>query len=590
LKDYKNNNKYVKMYKEDCMDKVTIIITGIFVFCIILLYILTIIIKNKKKKEILSNIDRLTTEKNLIISSSLITEFGKANKLINNKKIASEVEEWKKRFDEIEKTDMPKLTDKLIEVESYMLEKNYAEAHRSLNKAEKSIFLVKAKSIKLLNEIKELTESEERNREAITKLKSVYREVIFKYNKNKNDYMDVSSRIELQFENIDKLFSAFEVAVQNSEYDELGKIVKVLDDMIHNISIVIEEAPTIVMMATMILPKKMKDIKSVSNKMIREGYNLEYLNIDYNIEETNKKIAEIMDKLYVLNLQDSIFDLKTLLDYYETLYSDFDAEKRGKKEYERGLININERISKVSSIIRNLYAEIDNIKDTYDLSDDEIKVIDEINKELIAVKDSFKLVKDRTLIKVMPYSKLSSEIEMVAVSLSKVEDKLETTLKNLGSLKEDEARARDQLSEIKTIINNSKYKIKDYNLPVIPDKFYIELKEAHDAIKEIVKEIDKKPISIKTLNLRVDTARDLSLKLYQTADSMVNTAAMAEMAIVYGNRYRSSNTEVEMGLISASKAFYKGDYKNSLEIVLNTLNIVEPGIHKKLLSKMEKEV
>ncbi len=572
------------------MDKVTIIITGIFVFCIILLYILTIIIKNKKKKEILSNIDRLTTEKNLIISSSLITEFGKANKLINNKKIASEVEEWKKRFDEIEKTDMPKLTDKLIEVESYMLEKNYAEAHRSLNKAEKSIFLVKAKSIKLLNEIKELTESEERNREAITKLKSVYREVIFKYNKNKNDYMDVSSRIELQFENIDKLFSAFEVAVQNSEYDELGKIVKALDDMIHNISIVIEEAPTIVMMATMILPKKMKDIKSVSNKMIREGYNLEYLNIDYNIEETNKKIAEIMDKLYVLNLQDSIFDLKTLLDYYETLYSDFDAEKRGKKEYERGLININERISKVSSIIRNLYAEIDNIKDTYDLSDDEIKVIDEINKELIAVKDSFKLVKDRTLIKVMPYSKLSSEIEMVAVSLSKVEDKLETTLKNLGSLKEDEARARDQLSEIKTIINNSKYKIKDYNLPVIPDKFYIELKEAHDAIKEIVKEIDKKPISIKTLNLRVDTARDLSLKLYQTADSMVNTAAMAEMAIVYGNRYRSSNTEVEMGLISASKAFYKGDYKNSLEIVLNTLNIVEPGIHKKLLSKMEKEV
>ena len=56
------------------MDKITIIITGIFVFCIILIYILTIIIKNKKKKEILFNVDRLTTEKNLIISSSLITE------------------------------------------------------------------------------------------------------------------------------------------------------------------------------------------------------------------------------------------------------------------------------------------------------------------------------------------------------------------------------------------------------------------------------------------------------------------------------------------------------------------------------------
>ena len=439
----------------------------------------------------------------------------------------------------------------------------------------------------LLSEIKELTESEERNREAVTKLKSIYREIVFKYNKNKSDYSDVSSRIELQFENIDKLFSAFEVAISNKEYEELGKIVKVLDDMINNISIVIEEAPTIVMMSKMILPKKMKDIRTHAAKMIRDGYNLEYLNIDYNIEETNKKIEEIMDRLNVLNLQDSIFELKTLLDYYEGLYSDFDAERRGKKEYERGIINISERLSKTSSIVRNLYAEIDNIKDTYDLSEDEIKVIDEINKELISVKDNFKLVNDRTLAKIMPYSRLSNECELVAVNLSKVEDKLETTLKNLGSLKEDEARARDQLYEIKNIINNSKYKIKDYNLPIIPDNFYVQLKEAYDAVKEINVEIEKKPISIKTLNLRVDTARDLALKLYQTASSTTKTAAMAEMAIVYGNRYRSSNAEVEKGLNSASKAFESGDYNNSLEIVLNSLNIVEPGIRKKLLSKME---
>ena len=62
---------------------------------------------------------------------------------------------------------------------------------------------------------------------------------------------------------------------------------------------------------------------------------------------------------------------------------------------------------------------------------------------------------------------------------------------------------------------------------------------------------------------------------------------MAEMAIVYGNRYRSSNSEVEAGLIKATKAFNRGNYKDSLEIILNALNIVEPGIHKKLLSKME---
>jgi septation ring formation regulator len=340
-------------------------------------------------------------------------------------------------------------------------------------------------------------------------------------------------------------------------------------------------------MATILIPKKMKDISTISEKLQRDGYNIEYLNIEYNIEETNKKIGEIMDKLNVLNLQDSIFDLKTLLDYYEGLYNDFDAEKKGKRDYERGIINLSDRIAKVSSIIRNLYAEIDNIKETYDLTNEEVMVIDEINKELVEVKENFKYINDRTLSKVMPFSKLSNEIEMISANLSKVEDKLETTLKNLGSLKEDEARASDQLREIKNIINNSKYKIKDYDLPVIPSKFYIELKEAYEAVKEINIEIEKKPISIKVLNLRVDTARDLALKLYQTATVTTKTAAMAEMAIVYGNRYKSSNKEVESGLNDASKAFYKGDYQDSLEIVLNALNIVEPGIHKKLLDKME---
>ena len=569
------------------MDTVTIVIAIIFIVLIILLFVLTFVFKNNKRKSILNTIDRLTSLKNSIISASLITELSKASKLVNNKKIEKDVQVWKEKFDKIEKVELPKLTDKLVDIETLCINQDYAGAYNKITSVEKDILHVRARSYKLLNEIKELTESEDRNREAITKLKSTYREIVFKYNKNKDDYHDISSRIELQFENIDKLFSAFEVSVQDKEYGELSKIVKVLDDMINNIGIVIDEAPTIILMATILNPKKMKDISHISEKLQRDGYNIEYLNIEYNIEETNKKIGEIMDKLNVLNLQDSIFDLKTLLDYYEGLYNDFDAEKKGKRDYERAIINISDRLAKVSSIIRNLYAEIDNIKETYDLSDEEVMVIDEINKELIEVKDTFKYINDRTLSKVMPFSKLSNECEMIGVNLSKVEDKLETTLKNLGSLKEDEARATDQLREIKNIINNSKYKIKDYDLPVIPNKFYVELKEAYEAVKEINIEIEKKPISIKVLNLRVDTARDLALKLYQTATVTTKTAAMAEMAIVYGNRYKSSNKEVESGLNDASRAFYKGDYQDSLEIVLNALNIVEPGIHKKLLDKME---
>ncbi len=569
------------------MNKTSIIIICSFVGLLLILLVVFILLKQKKKKSILNAIDRLTTEKNMIVPVSLITELNKAEKLANNKKLSNTINGWKKEFEEISNIDLDNVTNKIVELDDAYALKKYKECNELIVNIETLIYHLKAKCNKLLNEIKGLTESEERNRSAVVKLKSVYRDIIFKYNKNKDDYEDIASRIDLQFENIDKLFSGFEVAISNNEYEEISKIVKVLDDMIHNMEVVIDEAPTVILMAKVLLPKKMNDIKRVSEKMTRDGYNIEYLNIDYNISETNKKINEILDRLKVLNLENSIFDLKTLSDYFESLYNDFENEKNGKNNYERGLINTTERINKLTSTIKRLYAEIDNLKDVYDLKDEEIHTIDEINKELIKVKDDFKLVNDRSLIKVMPYSKLDNECELVMINLSKVEDKLEITLKNLGSLKEDESRARDQLNDIKIIINDSKHKIKDYDLPVIPRKFYVELKEAEDAVREIVRELEKKPISIKTLNLRVDTALDLALKLYQTTSDTIKTARMNEMVIVYGNRYLSSYKEVENAINESTRLFRNGEYKKSLELILNVLNNIEPGIIKRILKGEE---
>ncbi len=142
------------------MNKTTIIIGIVFLVLIILLVVLSVLFKNKKKKNILNVLDKLNTEKNLIISSSLITELDKAEKLANNKKIQAEVVEWQKRFDEIEKVDLPFLTDELVDAETSCMNSDYDQANTLLSNAEKDIIHVKFKSVRLLIEIKYLTEIE----------------------------------------------------------------------------------------------------------------------------------------------------------------------------------------------------------------------------------------------------------------------------------------------------------------------------------------------------------------------------------------------------------------------------------------------
>lgn len=570
--------------------KNTYIIFGIIYLIVALILIISIIViirkhMRNKYENVLKILER---DKNLIISASILTELNKVESLINNKELEKKYEIWKNKFKNIKDKEVPKITDELINVEELVKTRKYKEIEKELARIELDIYFVKSKSKFLLDEIKEITTSEEKNREIVTKLKGQYRETFVKYNNNKEDYEIISSPIELQFENIDKLFSAFEKSMENNEYTEVGRIVKALDDTIGNLSVVIEEAPSIILMGKTLIPKKIKDTKEIYDKMIKEGYNLDYLKIEYNIEETEKKIADIFDRLNVLNLIDSIFELKTILDYFDNLYNEFEKEKVSKKMFEEFTRTLGIRCKKILNIISSLTKKIDDIKYSYDLTDDEVKIIDELSLTGKSIKSEYESIIEDYRNKIYAYSKLCKQMELLNVKLSKIEDKLEYTLKSLGSLKEDELRAREQLEEIKGILASAKEKIISYKLPVIPKCYYIELEEATEAIREMINELEAKPISIKTLNIRVDTARDLVLKLYNTSNETIKTAWMAENAIVYGNRYRVGNKEIEMGLEKASIAFMKGNFKLSLENSINAINLVEPGIHKRLLDAYKK--
>lgn len=558
---------------------------GYYFVTIIIIVVVLCIINRRTKTKYKNQINELEREKNLIISASILSELNKVEALVNNEDLKKQYEMWKKRFNQIKDEDIPKITDSINEVQLNFDEGDYKKLKLALIKADMDLNYLKTKADFLLDEIREITLSEEKNREKITKLKAEYRAIVGNYNDNKADFERVKIPIELQFENVDKLFASFEMAMDKNAYTEVGKIVKAIDNIIANLKIVVEETKTICSYGENLIPKKIEDIKLISKKMTQDGYNLEYLNIDYNIEEAYKKIQDIFQRLNVLDVEDSIFELKTMLDYFDSLYSDFDKEKVARRLFDDYSRSIVIKASKLEKINNELYKKIGELKYSYDLSDDDVAVITEIKDELTDIRNSYEKTISLNRNNSFAYSKLSGEMEIINSKLLRTEEKLGTTLHTLGSLKDDELRAREQLDEIKEILFQSKDKTNSIKLPYIPKNYYVELAEATEAISAMISELDKRPISIKILNTRVDTARDLVLKVYNTINETTKTAKMAEMAIVYGNRYRVVNKDVDFGLSKAENAFYKGNYKNSLEQAISALNIVEPGIHKKLLEE-----
>ena len=69
------------------------------------------------------------------------------------------------------------------------------------------------------------------------------------------------------------------------------------------------------------------------------------------------------------------------------------------------------------------------------------------------------------------------------------------------------------------------------------------------------------------------------------SEEISRCAHLAEMAIVYGNRYRPVSPEFNRQLNYSENLYYKGEYKKSLELTANMLERIEPGIYNRLVKK-----
>lgn len=563
------------------MDSVLLITISAFILAVILIIVTIVIIKRNQNKKYKKEIEELDIRKNNLIGVPVLSEITKVKELIKTDNLKNKLDDWDNTFTTIRDEKIPELTDLISEADFLIDRKDYKQAVKKITNIEIEINSLKKKTDHLLEEVKLITNSEERNRALITKLKIVYREDQNKFERSKKEYGVIADYLEKEIDNIDDLFAKFEKAMDNNDYVSVEKKINLLDYKITKLGKLLEDIPTIVLMATVLVPNKIDEAITYYYRMKRDGYPLDYLNVEYNIKEIKNKIDNIMENLKKLELGESIIELKTFIEYFNELYNDFDKEKECKDLFRQNIKDFSYKIDNINKVVRDIYLQIDDIKYNYNLSDEDINKFSILNKNLEKINQDYKILVDQGKMKTFAYSKLVDELNGLSLKLSRLQDDLDFQLRSITSMKDDETRAREQLATIENLLKKAKYRLKDYKIPVIPSSYYIELTEAQDAIREIIKELDRKPIVIKILNIRVDTARDLVFKIYNKTNDMIKIASMSEKIIIYGNRYRSSYEEIDIALTKAEELFKRGKYKESLDLSMKSLSFIDKNVTEK---------
>ncbi len=570
------------------MDKLVLLVIAYSLIIFILIFGAVVVLRKKKLKEYRLKIDELDKIKNEIESAPIISEIVKVEAIVKNDHLDGKCKRWCDDFENIKKYEVSKIEDNLIELEAEIEDNRLKAYAERLVKTELLIYETKEKIDFILSEIKELNLSEEKYRKVITKLKAKYRLLNEEFDGKKFEYEEIAKSIELQFEHIERLFQDFEAYIEENNYQEVFHIVKGIDKLIEHMEIVINEVPDLILLTNRIIPKRIEQITEVYEELKAKKYPLQHLKIEYNVEESLKNTNIILDRIKVLNLENCMFELKTMLEYLDNLFDEFEFEKISKKEYEEIKEVFEKRLSDRLTAIEQLCSELEDIKNQYDLSADKIEEIGALKEKIIKTNDEYNLYIKSVTKKKIPYSERKVKLEEFLSIFKFHEEEVDFVLKTLGHMYDDEERAREQLDEIQELLKQSKAKIRSYKLPIISESYFVELEEANDAILEVIKELETKPIKITVLNTRVDTARDLVLKLFNTTNRLIKTARLAEYVIVYGNRYRGENVELEGVLKKSKNYFYKGEYEKSLEISIIELEKIDKNIRERVGKVYEK--
>lgn len=550
----------------------------VFLIAFICIIILLIIIRSKRKQKFKQTIEELDYEKNKLIGVPILSELSKVKELVKTDDLKQKLNEWDETFKVIKEEKIDTLTDLITEADFMIDRKDYPGAVRKIADIEILLKSLQAKTANLLEEVRVITNSEERNRSIITKLKAIYRECESKYERTKKDYGPLGESIESFLSTIDNGFKKFESYMDKNDYVSVEKLVIVLEKDINTLKDFLEKAPDLVLIATLMIPNKIEETKTLYYRMQRDGFPLDYLNIEYNIKEIDTKVSAIIEQMKSFDLTNADIELKTMLEYFNTIFNSFDKERESKDIFRENIKKLKKKLEGVNKVIYDIYLQMDDIKSTYDLSDAEISKFNAISKSLEKINEDYKILFEHGKGKTFAYSKLVEELDGLGNRLTRLQDDLDYRLKSITSMKDDESRAKEQLNMIQNLLIQSKNKLKEYKIPVIPNSYYIELEEAGEAIREIIKELAKKPIVIKILNIRVDTARDLVFKIYNKTNDIVKSVIACENLIVYGNRYRTTYKEIDEALNEAEDLFRKGKYKQSMDTSIKAISTVDDTV------------
>ncbi|MFS0615495.1 septation ring formation regulator EzrA [Lederbergia ruris] len=555
---------------------VEILISAILI--ILILFVVGYIIRKKYYKEV----DQLDSRKLELMNRPIAEEMAKVKQLNMTGETEEMFEQWRNAWDDILTVRLPHVDELIFASEEFADKYRFKQAKESNLKVKELLNDIEKDMDAILKELNEVVGSEEENRKEMT-------DVFKQYQENKKYLLAHRHLFGIAGEKLDKLLKSVEAKIKHYEeltdqgnYLQAREVVLVLTSEMEELGEIMEKIPDLLTECQSILPAQIDDLKSGYKEMSQQGFILEHLQMEKQIEELSKEIEHYLGFLKeakVTTVEEGLQDIK---DKIETLYDLLEKEVYGKHYIIQEVENVESTLEQLLEKNNAMNHEIKIVQNSYQLQDNDLKIPKKLDKTFNQLVKRYELLKAKLTDQMTPYSQLEEELKDIDEQLKNIKQDQEKFTERLHNLRKDELDAKEnvyacqrKIKEIIRLVHNS-------HMPGLPADCESLYDHAEEQIENVFKSLNEKPLNMNLVQKHLDEARDTVDHLYEKTEEHIETAQSAERVIQYANRYRRQSAELAANLEEAEQAFRGYEYMAALEQAATALEKVEPGALKRI--------
>ncbi|THE14775.1 septation ring formation regulator EzrA [Bacillus timonensis] len=534
------------------------------------------------RKKIYKDVDRLEAWKIDMMNRPVTDEIAKVKDLNMTGQTEELFERWRKQWDEIVTVGLPDVEELLFDAEDLADKYRFGKAKRVLSQIEAILNDAESHIAVILEELKDLVGSEEKNRVEVDELNQLYREIKKILLAHRHTFGCAEKQLETKLEGIYGKFKEYEEATTNGNYFEAREIVLLIKDALAVTKQQMDDIPHLLHESETALPNQLNEVAEGYNQMEQEGYSLEHHQIEKEVERMKEQLTQYIVLIEELKLEEAKKGLDETRESLDTIYDLLEAEVKANQFVKNEVEKIEQDLEDLIEGSKITEEETSFVQQSYHVNDQDLERHRNIVKQIKLLVKQYVSIQAKLEEDQIAYSLIRNELEEIYGKIQDVKQEHLQYSEMLKTLRKDELHAREQILEMKKQLADAKRLISKSNIPGLPVKYSELMSEAKLSLTQVMSTLEEKPLNMNTVNQALQIALDLISQTYKNTEEMIEQVYLAEKVIQYGNRYRSRNPKIAVSLLEAENSFRNFEYALALEQAATAIEDVDPGALKKI--------